>query len=201
MRRSARPFSLPCLQGMAGVGSALDLFDSLHLADTSICGICKVAPGRPSLSHPHASLPNRIINSLDGPTSKAEHRMHVPDMGPPSFGPYRQTMSQQRHCPYCEKPFSIGYLELCTLPLWPNFRRWRGRCIHCDCGLQASGLWEILTGIVSTVALVAAFVLFVPVHPRPSNSLGWAYAVLALPALYFLNGSIRYMTISYPELS
>lgn len=54
---------------------------------------------------------------------------------------------------------------------------------------------------MSTVALVAAFVLFVPVHPRPSNSLGWAYAVLALPALYFFDGLVRYMTISYPKLS
>ena len=150
----------------------------------------------------HSKQRYRVAHRRRGvlPSNQSFKRTALPPLNS-SVSYTGKAMSQQRHCPYCERSITIGYLELCTLPMWPTFRRWRGRCYHCNCDLQASAPWELLTGLISTFAVVAAFVLLVPVHPRPSNSLVWIYAILSLLVLYLFNGLVRYLTISYPELS
>ena len=110
-------------------------------------------------------------------------------------------MSQQRRCPYCGRTFDIGYFELCVLPLGYRVRRWRGRCEHCRCDLQASLGWDILTMLAADVLMVGLFVLVATRMHKPSSDGVLLMAAVFMAALYFVAGLIRYLTIGYARLS
>ncbi len=110
-------------------------------------------------------------------------------------------MSQQRRCPYCGRSFDIGYFSLCSVPLGYWTRRWRGRCEHCQCDLQASLGWELMTGLASVALVVALFVLTSAHMHKPSSDGILMMAVGYLVMLYLVTGGIRYLTIRYPRLS
>lgn len=109
-------------------------------------------------------------------------------------------MSLERSCPYCGKPFTVTYIELCALPLGRGYRRWYGRCLHCNCNLQASTCWEMLTMAMAFLVTVAVVLLILP-HHKPSGLVFAAYVLLSVLILYFVNGLVRYLTISRAVLS
>lgn len=91
-------------------------------------------------------------------------------------------MSLERRCPYCERAFTITYIELCAIPPGLGYRRWHGRCLHCNCDLQASTCWEMLT-IIATFLVSFAIVFLIFPHHKPSGWASFVYVIMAFPIL------------------
>lgn len=116
-------------------------------------------------------------------------------------------MEHQRPCPYCGWLVTTRYLDFCTIPLrYP--KRWSAQCYKCNCSLEATPGWEVLTCIASllgTVAICALFVMpwFKGMH-RPSGGIDAGVILataIALTISYFFTGLVRFMLFPYAKIS
>ena len=106
-----------------------------------------------------------------------------------------------RRCPYCGSALVVTYTQMC---LWymPSYAwRWRGRCTHCNCDVEASLVWELATALAS-LFLAALLCWYAAGMNHDVSRVGyWATIIAIVIPYYFLSGLIRYTTFRFSKLA
>jgi hypothetical protein len=106
-----------------------------------------------------------------------------------------------RRYPYCGSALIVTYNQMCLWYMPSNAWRWRGRCTHCNCDLEASSVWEIVTALVSLLLAVLLCWYIAGMNHDVSRAGYWATIIASLIPYYFLSGVIRYSTFRFSKLA